>query len=240
MSPGVQTDLGTPGGERYWTAGEVETALETMRAGGLILVKGDIGYGLFGTSRAALEKMYRIKGRPLSNPAIIAGDFDVLDDITVIDRPEIREWIEKMASWTTLAVVLPARHESRCLAAMDPWVRQQSVTGGSLALFLRTGPYLEEVIARAFGEGWVFAGSSANRSLQGNIFRFGELPAEFLRAADLVVDHGLAKLINAERRATTIVNFTNWTIRREGVNAQQIRDEFERLQRSLFPEKNSR
>jgi tRNA A37 threonylcarbamoyladenosine synthetase subunit TsaC/SUA5/YrdC len=235
VSPdGVRLDAGRPAGvAEYWTSEQVDAALETMKRGGLILVKGDIGYGLFGTSRAALEKMYRVKGRPLSNPAIIAGNLDVLDEIAVIARPEIREWIEEMAAWTTLAVVLPARAGSRCLRRMDPWVRQRSVTDGSLAVFLRTGPYLEEVIAKAFAEGWIFAGSSANKSSHGNTFRFGELSPELLQEADLAVNHGLARLVNPGRLATTMVNFTNWTIRRAGVNHEQIASEFEQLKRRL-------
>lgn len=220
--------------EKYWVASEVDAALATMKAGGLILVKGDIGYGLFGTSRAAIEKMYRIKGRPLSNPCIFVGNLTLVDEITIIRWPAVREWIEKVAELTTLAIVLPARMTSSYLETMDPWVRDQSVTGRSVAIFLRTGPYLEEVIARAFAEGWTFVGSSANRSLEGNTFRFEDLPQHFLTEADLVVNHGVASLINPERRATTIVDFTNWTIRREGVNHERIRAEFEWLRRRVM------
>ena len=34
----------------YWAEGEVEAAVDTLLSGGLLLAKGDIGYGLFGTS----------------------------------------------------------------------------------------------------------------------------------------------------------------------------------------------
>jgi tRNA A37 threonylcarbamoyladenosine synthetase subunit TsaC/SUA5/YrdC len=206
-----------------------------MRRGGLILVKGDIGYGLFGISRSAIATMYRIKGRQQSNPCIFVGNLELMDEIAVIDQPEVRKWIAETAQWTTLAVVLPARTSSPYLESMDPWVRERSVTRGSLAIFLRTGPYVEQLIARAFSEGWVFVGSSANKSLTGNVFRFDELPPEIVQGADLAVDHGVAALINPERRATTMVNFTNWTIRREGVNHQQIRTSFEQLKKSLAP-----
>lgn len=200
-----------------------------MRAGGLILVKGDIGYGLFGTTESAIAKMYRLKGRPLSNPCIFVGNLDIVDEIAVIQQPEVRKWIEEVAEWTTLAVVLPARTTSRYVESMDPWVRQQSVTNGSLAIFLRTGPYLERVIARAFEEGWVFVGSSANKSLTGNVFRFEDLPPEIISGADLAVNHGVGALINPERLATTMVNFTTWTIRRRGVNHEQIKESFKKL-----------
>jgi tRNA A37 threonylcarbamoyladenosine synthetase subunit TsaC/SUA5/YrdC len=219
----------------YWTAEEVDAAIDTMRRGGLILVKGDIGYGLFGITEQAIAKMYRLKGRQASNPCIFVGNLALMDEIAAIGQPEVREWIAQTAGWTTLAVVLPARTDSPYLRSMDPWVRERSVTRGSLAIFLRTGPYVEQLIARAFGEGWVFVGSSANKSLTGNVFRFEDLPPEIVAGADLAVDHGVASLINPQRRATTIVNFTNWTIRREGVNHEQIRASFERLRKRVAP-----
>lgn len=219
----------------YWTPEEVAAAIETMRRGGLILVKGDIGYGLFGISQAAIAKMYAIKGRELSNPCIFVGNLELMDEIAVIDQPEVRKWIAETARWTTLAVVLPARMDSPYLRSMDPWVRERSVTRGSLAIFLRTGPYVEQLITGAFSEGWVFVGSSANKSLTGNVFQFDELPPEIVQGADLAVDHGVAALINPERKATTMVNFTNWTIRREGVNHEQIKASFEQLKKRIAP-----
>ncbi|MBO0819460.1 MAG: Sua5/YciO/YrdC/YwlC family protein [Nocardiopsaceae bacterium] len=217
----------------YWRPSEVDDALATLRRGGLILVKGDIGYGLFGITKSAISKMYEAKGRSLTNPCIFIGSLDVLDEIAVIERPEVREWIGKTAAWTTLAVVLPARMSSPCLAEMDPWVRERSVTNGSLAVFLRTGPYIDDMVARAFGEGWVFVGSSANRSHTGNVYRFADIPPEVMAAADLAVNHGTSAHINDQRLATTMINFTNWSIRRAGVNYEPIRESFDELRQRV-------
>ncbi|MGF7235868.1 MAG: L-threonylcarbamoyladenylate synthase [Frankia sp.] len=213
----------------YWKPAEVDDALATMAGGGLILVKGDIGYGLFGTSEDAIRKMYRIKGRPYSNPCIFIGSLDVLDAIAEIPHPAIRPWIEQLASWTTCAVVLPARAGSPELAAMDPWVRSQAITNGTLAVFLRTGPYINEMVRRALADGTVFVGSSANKSSHGNTFHFADLHRDFLEEADLVVDHGDAALANDERKATTMLNFTDWSVKRRGVNADRIVEQFEIL-----------
>lgn len=215
--------------DQYWKDSEVEDTLRVLRDGGLILVKGDIGYGLFGTSEDAIRRMYEVKGRVYTNPCIFVADLDVLDEVADVPDPRIRRWVADLASWTTCAVVLPARRDSRILAGMDPWVRQQSVTNDTLALFLRTGPFLDVVIRRAFEEGWAFVGSSANRSSEGNRFRPEELPTEFFDAVDLFVDHGVARLENPERMATTIVNLTNWTIKRRGVEWERITKEFEAL-----------
>lgn len=220
----------------YWHSSEVDDALATMRRGGLILVKGDIGYGLFGITEPAISRMYQAKGRSLSNPCIFIGSLDVLDEIAVIEQPEVREWIEETASWTTLAVVLPARMPSSYITGMDPWVRERSVTNGSLAIFLRTGPYIENMVASAFSDGWVFVGSSANRSHTGNVYRFEDIPPEVISAADLTVNHGTSAHINKQRLATTMVNFTNWSIRRAGVNYEPIKLSFEQLRERIDPD----
>lgn len=222
-------DEGITTADPYWHPSEVDDALETLRRGGLILVKGDIGYGLFGITKSAISKMYEAKGRSLTNPCIFIGSLDVLDEITVIEQPEVREWIEKTAAWTTLAVVLPARLSSPYITGMDPWVRERSVTNGSLAVFLRTGPYIEDMVARAFAEGWVFVGSSANRSRTGNVYQFDDIPPQVKAAADLAVNHGTSAHVNDQRLATTMVNFTNWSIRRAGVNHEPIKASFETL-----------
>jgi 2-isopropylmalate synthase len=212
--------------EPYWRDEEVDEALVHLRAGELVLLKGDIGYGFFGMGEAALRSMYELKGRPHTNPCIFIANADIMDDIAEYPHPEIREWILETMQWTTLAVVLPARSQSRLVETLPPWVRQQSVTNGTLALFLRTGPYLDVILRRAHAEGRVFVGTSANLSFQGNVFEYGDLPIKFVRGVGYSLDHGRSLHANDQRRATTIVNFTNWTIKRRGVNVERIEPGF--------------
>lgn len=219
--------------EVYFTRREVVEAVDAIRRGGLVLLKGDIGYGLFGISEKAIRKMYEVKGRPYSNPCIVIGNLDVLRDISQVTAPEIWTWIVECTAWTTLAVVLPVNPHSRLLAGLPSWVYGQTVTNGTVAAFLNTGPFLEKVIARAYRQNVLFVGSSANLSSQGNIFDFAELPRTFLKAADFYIDHGASRYANPERKATTIVNFTNWTIKRRGVNWEKIEPSFWRLKESL-------
>jgi tRNA A37 threonylcarbamoyladenosine synthetase subunit TsaC/SUA5/YrdC len=217
------------GPSTYWAEGEVEAAVDTLLSGGLLLAKGDIGYGLFGTSEDAIRRMYALKGRPYSNPCIFIGDLGVLDEVALAADERVRRWVGELAAWTTCAVVLPERPGSAMVAGMDPWVRSQSITDGTLAVFLRCGGYLEQVVARMREAGVAIVGSSANRSSEGNRFRPEELPPEFLAGADLFVEHGDAALANDARKATTIVNLANWSIKRMGVNGERIVADFEAL-----------
>ncbi|MFL6652913.1 MAG: Sua5/YciO/YrdC/YwlC family protein [Sulfurifustaceae bacterium] len=237
----MRRDVLTPATPRVdpgYTEQQVVDAVGAIRRGGLVLLKGDIGYGLFGISERAIRKMYEIKGRPHSNPCIVIGNLDVLADISRIPDPEIGDWIRETASWTTLAVVLPVNPQSRLLAKLPAWVYAQTVTNATVAAFLNTGEFLEKVIARAFREEILFVGSSANLSSRGNIFDFAELPAHFVQGADFYLDHGKARYANPERKATTIVNFTNWTVKRRGVNWEKIEPSFWRLKQSLDGRRN--
>jgi len=218
---------------KYWTDTEVDKALDALRKGHLVLLKGDIGYGLFGTSKRAIRKMYEIKNRPFSNPCIVIGNMDVLRDVAVLDSSPIEAWIAEQAAWTTLAVVLPVNPRSRSLGALPPWLYQQTVTRNTIAVFLRTGPYLDIVVERAFDRGMSFVGSSANHSSTGNRFDFTELPQNIVDNVDFLINHGSCKYVNPERKATTILNFTNWSVKRRGVNWEELEPSFLALKAQL-------
>lgn len=228
MSAGAAEDAGH-GETRYWTDAQVEDAVAALAAGGLVLLKGDIGYGLFGTTDRAIRRMYELKGRPLSNPCIVIGNLAILRDIAIAPHPRIWAWIERAIAWTTIAVVLPINPDSRLLPTLPAWVYGQTVTNGTVAAFLRTGPYLDVVVQRAFERDTMFVGSSANPSFQGNLYAFSDLPREIVQGVDFYIDHGSCKYANPQRLATTIVNFVTGTIKRRGVNAERIEREFAAL-----------
>ena len=218
---------------RYWSDDEVDQAIDALQAGGLVLLKGDIGYGLFGTSERAIRKMYELKKRPHSNPCIVIGNTTILRDIAVAPHPRIWEWIEQATTWTTIAVVLPINPDSRLLRTLPPWVYGQTVTNGTVAAFLRTGPYLDVVVQRAFERDVMFVGSSANPSFQGNLYAFSDLPREMVEGADFYIDHGSCRYANPQRLATTIVNFVTGSLKRRGVNAERIEHDLAALAREL-------
>jgi tRNA A37 threonylcarbamoyladenosine synthetase subunit TsaC/SUA5/YrdC len=213
-----------------FTETDVRASCDAFAAGGLVLLKGDIGYGLLGHSEHSIRKMYQAKGRVLDNPCIVIGNLDILRDVALIPNAAIGDWIAATAAETTLAVVLPVNPNSKLLGKLSPWVYGQTVTRGTIAVFLNVGPFLEEVIARLSAVGLLVVGSSANPSAQGNIYRFEEIPAALRQAADFAIDHGRSKYANPERKATTIVNFTNWTLKRRGVNWEHIEPGFLALQ----------
>ena len=218
---------------RHYTEQEVQDALAAFRHGDLCLLQGDIGYGLLGNSEGAIRKMYAAKGRSFSNPCIVISNMAILRDIASFPSRDIEHWVEQVSADSTLAVVLPVNPLSRLLPTLPSWVHGQVVTNGTIAAFLNVGPFLEEVIECARKQGMMIAGSSANPSSQGNIYEFAELPPQIVAAADFSIDHGRSRYANPDRKATTIINFTNWTVKRHGVNAELIVPSFHRLMDQL-------
>lgn len=222
----AQTTINSSDTTQCFTDWEVCNTLEALRRGELCLLKGDIGYGLLGNTEIAIRKMYAIKGREFSNPCIVIGNLPILRDIALFPHANIEHWIACMANRSTLAAVLPINPSSRLLATLPAWVYGQVVTNGTIATFLNVGAFLEKVIERARLQQMLVVGSSANPSGHGNIYDYIDIPQQIVAAADFKINHGKCLHANLERKATTIVNFTDWSIKRRGVNAELIEPSF--------------
>ncbi len=217
---------------------EVEQAYAVLRDGGLIMVKVDVGYALMGHSEESIRRMYELKGRPLSNPAIVIGNLDVLLDVGYIEDDKL-QWVKDQMNWTTLAVVIKQRKNSSMWASLPPWLQQQSSIGDTVAVFLNTGTFSDLLVDRAFQNGLLIVGSSANLSFQGNRYSSEEIPQSLKEGVDLFLDHGIPKYANPQRRPTSIVNLTNFTMRRHGVNAEGLELNLQHLKHSYLDQEAS-
>jgi tRNA A37 threonylcarbamoyladenosine synthetase subunit TsaC/SUA5/YrdC len=204
----------------------IEQSYCTIKNGGLSLVKADIGYGLLGNSEESIKRMYHIKGRPYSNPCIIAGDLAVLQDVSVLSKPMF-EWVRSISALTTLAIVCPINPASTLLPKLSPWLYQQATLEGTIAVFLNSGDYISEIIKKAYVDQLLLIGSSGNLSRQGNNYKFSDVPAEIISQVDYHYDAGSCKYANKEKLATTIVNLAKHNIRRKGVNSYLIIDSYQ-------------
>ena len=197
-------------------------AVSVIKNGGLALTPADIGYGLLGNSEYSIRKMYSLKGRSFTNPCIVAGNMNVLTEIAVVPDGGTLEWLLEITRDSTLAVVFPLNKESRLIRSLSPWVLEHSTESDSIAVFLNCGPVVEEMVRLASEEGMLLVGSSGNFSKSGNNFRLQDVPSEIREGADFTCDMGVSKYENPERMATTILNFSNHSVRRLGVNGAEI------------------
>ena len=201
---------------------EVEKAYNVIKDGGLALIKGDIGYGLIGHSEESIRKMYEIKGRPASNPCITVGSPEVLADVAKLKDPRLMDWMIDISQHTTLAVVNEINPDSKLLAGLSEYVLSQCTKDGTIASFLHTGEFIEEMVKLGLKEDFLLVASSGNVSSHGNNYRFEDVQPEIVNGVYYYLDLGVAKYANDAKLATTIVNLTNFTYKRQGVNHDLI------------------
>jgi tRNA A37 threonylcarbamoyladenosine synthetase subunit TsaC/SUA5/YrdC len=202
-------------------------AIDAIENGGLALIKAHIGYGLLGNSESSIKKMYNIKGRPYSNPCIIPANLELASQIAEISKTTM-SWLEEITQKTTLAVVFKIKEDAVFLKGLDPWVREQATVNNTVALFLNTGDYIEDMVEIAMKKNMLLIGSSGNLSGHGNQYEVESVGDEIVNQADFFYDGGECIYKNDKRMATTIINNSNKTVRRRGVNSESIISSYER------------
>jgi L-threonylcarbamoyladenylate synthase len=161
------------------TAADAERLEECLAGGGVAIFPADTVYGLAcdPLRRAAVQRLYELKGRPPDRPAAVM--FFALQ--SALDAlPELRER-ERAALQTLLpgplTVLLPNRE------------RRFPLTGGSDSLGLRV-PLLPERLAALRAVQVTVMQSSANLSGGPEARRLEDIPRTLLGGADLVLDGG--------------------------------------------------
>ncbi|MBD1583641.1 Sua5/YciO/YrdC/YwlC family protein [Pseudoalteromonas sp. S16_S37] len=206
---------------------EPRLAVDSISQGGLALIKANIGYGLLGNTESSIKKMYRIKGRPYSNPCIIPANLELASEIAVISDTTM-SWLEEITKKTTLAVVFKLKEDAKYIDKLDPWVKNQATVNNTVALFLNTGNYIEDMIKIAIKKDMLLVGSSGNMSGHGNQYDIRTVGDDIVNEADFFYDGGECIYKNDQKMATTIINDSNKTIRRRGVNSESIIESYER------------
>lgn len=195
---------------------------EVLKDGGVALVPTCAGYGLLALRTQAVERIYALKGRPANKPCITVATWPIFDEVVAAVDAPIRAWLAETVRWTPLAVVGWIRPHARLLAPMEPFVRAQCTSAGTIATFHAAGELVTGVAEHAFADGTLIVGSSANRSGTGNCYTVAEVPDEMRRGVDLVIDVGPVARLGAERLATTLLDLTQDRFLREGIRFAEI------------------
>lgn len=201
---------------------EVERVYAVLVAGGLALVPTCAGYGLVGMGGDAVERVYALKGRPSTKPCITVATAAVLDGVTTGIDPDVRDWILATTRSAPLAVVAPLRSDAPAIERLEPAVRRQCTSDGTIAVFLNAGVLVTALAERAWAEGRLVVGSSANRSGAGNAYAPSEVTDAIRRGVDCVVDVGEVPRATPERLATTLLHLGSGRFLRRGIAADAI------------------
>jgi L-threonylcarbamoyladenylate synthase len=188
------------------TAEDAQRLQECIAAGGVAVFPADTVYGLAcdPLRRAAVARLYELKGRPPARPAAVMffalpAALEALPELGRCERAALRALLPG-----PLTVLLPNRE------------RRYPLSGGGEVLGLRV-PLLPEPLAALSTVGVPVMQSSANLSGGPEARRLSEIPPTLLRGADLVLDGGELPGI-----ASTVLDLReyeadgSWRIVREG------------------------
>lgn len=190
------------------TAEHARRLEECVAGGGVAVFPADTVYGLGcdPESRAAVERLYALKGRPPARPAAVmffslGAALGALPELGVRERVAVRALLPG-----PLTLLLPNRNRRFPLAcAPDPDT-----------LGLRV-PLLEGPLAALEAVDLPVVQSSANLSGEADVRRLAEVPASMRDGADLVLDGG-----ELPGRASTVLDLRRygrhgeWRVLRDG------------------------
>ena len=157
---------------------QVEQAAGLLEAGGIGVIPTDTVYGLcaLATDRVAVEKVFRIKGRPLSKPLPLqVSGKGQAGELAVIDGPQVTRLMD--AFWPgPLTLILPKRRDVDL-----PWQDSPDI-----GLRVPDCPFCLALLERV---GWLVV-PSANFSGAEPPVSFADVDAALLEAVDFAVQGG--------------------------------------------------
>lgn len=194
----------------------------TLRRGGLALVPIEAGYGLVAIEEPAVRKIYELKGRPATKACVTVASRKITASIAKPIAPAIVDWISTVTKSGPLAIVTPVA-ESPLRAYQSEFVREQTTSKGTIALFYAAGQLVERVAELAYDDGLLVCGSSANLSGTGNNYAFTDVPDVMLAGVDLALDRGPSRSSGARAKlASTILDLTTGEFLRKGIDYDRI------------------
>lgn len=205
-------------------AGDARKTFDTLKAGGIAIFPVDVGYTIAGGSQAALQRIFKTKGRAATKLNAMVGDMAVHRDLHVLDTRG-REMVAALTEEydLPLGVIAPYVPDHALLRRLDPASLAGSSRGGTIAMLVNAGPLHAELCRLSREEQFPIFGSSANLTNTGTRFRVQDIPQELIAIADSVIDYGLRKYHRYQRSAT-LINFQTLEVVRVGSCYELIAD----------------
>lgn len=208
--------------------GDIRRVFSVLQAGGIAICPNTVGYGIWGGSPEALERIYRTKERgPHKRNALIT---DAIGQREIHDlEPRKQDMIDCVTvdHDLPLGVIAPFRAGHPLLRKVQPSLLAASTANGTIGMLLNGG-HIHSTIGRLSREALhpVF-GSSANLSGTGTKFLLEDVQPELRAIADIELNYGLRRY-HLYRRSSTIINFTDLSVVRMGSCYDLISDVLKR------------
>jgi tRNA A37 threonylcarbamoyladenosine synthetase subunit TsaC/SUA5/YrdC len=206
---------------------DVARLFEALAAGGIGIVPLDVAYAVVATVPAGVRRIFETKRRSYDKPSGLFGNWQTSRDIHVMDERQhamVRELVEDER--IPFSVVAPFRADHPLLAAVDPFVMQNSSKGGTLDMLLNAGQFHDAIVEGSLAQGTAVFGSSANVSLTGSKYRYQDIDQPIRDAAAVHFDYGQSKYAHKDGLSSTIIDFTDFSVIRVGHCFERLKDAF--------------
>jgi tRNA A37 threonylcarbamoyladenosine synthetase subunit TsaC/SUA5/YrdC len=204
--------------------GDARRAFDALKAGGIAIFPVDVGYTIAGGSHAALQRIFKTKGRTPTKLNAMVGDMTIHRSLHRLD-----ERASAMVATLTegydlpVGVIAPYVSDHPLVQRLDPAALSGSSKDGTIAMLVNAGPFHAALCRLSREEVFPIFGSSANLTNTGTKFRVQDIPPQLLEIADTVIDYGLRKYHRYQRSAT-LINFQTLEVVRQGSCYELIGD----------------
>lgn len=196
---------------------DARLAFDTMIEGGVAILPLSVSYAIFSHSAEGVERIYRLKQRPMTKPNGVIGNWDIFREVFQVserDRDLVR--CLTLDHDLPLSVVAPFNPHHDWLRTVEYGALRRSTKGQTMDLLMNAGPLHNELAALSLERGKPLMGSSANVSSSGSKFRLEDVQEDLKAGCELVLGYGTSRYANPFGMGSTIVELPSWNILRWG------------------------
>ncbi|MCB0762705.1 MAG: Sua5/YciO/YrdC/YwlC family protein [Flavobacteriales bacterium] len=203
---------------------DTQEVYSTLINNGIVVYPTVLGYAIMAITTEGVDKMYRLKERPLDKPSGVLATPEIFDAITQSSHGDklrsIQQPIGVLERWNASA---PALRDL-------PKLGKQ---GDSIALFINLDPFLAELATYAFRQNRLIVVTSANKAGTGNCYRLRDIHHDILDEAEIAIDGGTSRLKTErgsfENITTTMVDLINNKFVRQGAYEKELLEQTSEL-----------
>lgn len=213
-------------------------AFQVLQDGGLIIGPTDVGYTLFATSAAGIERMFTAKGRHQAHNISIMGTYTLHRQLHLLPAAKFaftRVMTEEMGTTVSFITPFDAGHLHPRLAALDATTLARVTKGGTVAVAIPEGPFCRELTRLCDEHDVLLFVTSANLTGRGQRFREEDVEEEVRAHADLIVNYGLQKW-HTYGIGAVVFDVANMKVLRKGITWDVFMDRAKRWFPQLLEE----
>jgi tRNA A37 threonylcarbamoyladenosine synthetase subunit TsaC/SUA5/YrdC len=196
---------------------DARQAFDVMAAGGVAVLPLSVSYAIFAHSTEGVERIYRLKQRPLTKPNGVIGNWDIFREVFQVserDRDLVR--CLTLDHDLPLSIVAPFNPQHDWLRHAEAGALRLATKGTTMDLLMNAGPLHNTLAAMSLEAGKPLMGSSANVSNSGSKFRLEDVQESLKAGCDLVLGYGTSRYVNDFGMGSTIVELPSWRVLRWG------------------------